>query len=204
MSSPGTIDTISSQRETTITSESVQQTSTTQIGPASIVRRTSIVKFNDVDSYSDDGSVDSSRSSLPRKPLKSSLSKRSSISYSQHSYPVCEGNNRNQSHTLARLESSIKATPGILSTRDLLARNQGHLIPDSTDIPTIMKELGALNEWTEEEISSDIQILLKNRVKTARTVRVMSDVAWWELQGLVPSVKDKLRRGLKGTGEDTE
>ena len=73
------------------------------------------------------------------------------------------------------------------------------LYAHSTPAQEILKDIGKDRNWTEEQIESDIKVLLDNRLNTFRDIAELSKDSWKAIP-LLPLVKDLLRKAVKGKG----
>jgi ribosome-binding protein aMBF1 (putative translation factor) len=67
-----------------------------------------------------------------------------------------------------------------------------------SDIPLadIMKRIAHQRGWSQTELNQDLQTLQKQRLRTVEEAKLLSPASWNEL-GLLPLVRDLLKRELK-------
>ena len=89
--------------------------------------------------------------------------------------------------------------------RDQLRKIQSarERFPDPTPILTIMQYIGKNEDWTDEEVNGDVEILKKNRIRTAKDVRKVSMNTWKEITNVLPVTKDLLREAVGWDESDT-
>ena len=66
-------------------------------------------------------------------------------------------------------------------------------LPNDASVSDLMYKIGRDNGWAIDEIEEDIKTLRKNRLRTIKDLRTMSEYGWSELKELLPIVKDRLR-----------
>jgi hypothetical protein len=71
------------------------------------------------------------------------------------------------------------------------------------DVADLMYKIGHDQNWAIDEIEQDIKVLRRNRLRTVKDLRSMSEYGWSELKELLPIVKDRLRSEVGCNGSKT-
>ncbi|KAI9253519.1 hypothetical protein BDA99DRAFT_540772 [Phascolomyces articulosus] len=76
-------------------------------------------------------------------------------------------------------------------------------LPESMRASTLLEQIGKERSWTDEQIDHDIDILDNNRLYFVRDLRSLSNQSWTVI-GLLPLVRDLLRRAIDPEWETKE
>ncbi|KAJ3077077.1 hypothetical protein HDU98_008509 [Podochytrium sp. JEL0797] len=94
------------------------------------------------------------------------------------------------------------ATPDVDAVVSLLRAKRGRFVPDETTIDVLMKAIAAENDWSEEDVQSDVAAFKRYRLKRVKNLRSISTRAWVEMKDLMPITKDLVRKAIGWATEE--
>ncbi|KAJ3085974.1 hypothetical protein HK100_008849 [Physocladia obscura] len=78
----------------------------------------------------------------------------------------------------------------------LIRAGSGIRIDERVTVEALMAGLAAEEDWSPEEVASDLKVIKRYRIKTVRNLRGLSEQAWAEMKDLLPITKDVLRKSV--------
>ncbi|CAG8467375.1 8911_t:CDS:2 [Diversispora eburnea] len=109
-------------------------------------------------------------------------------------------NNRNKSEVLFAyyLKNMNSTNTSLKPSSDRFSHiynSQDVSLSDYMKIDSVIKQISVENSWPEDQLKSDLTILIKNRIYTVKDLRVLSKESWERIE-LLPIVKDLLREAI--------
>jgi hypothetical protein len=71
------------------------------------------------------------------------------------------------------------------------------IVDDSTPVNAIMKRIAFDHEWTQAELDADLDVMVKNRLRTVKDLRKLSPQGWKDIEGLLPLTKSLLQKAIE-------
>jgi hypothetical protein len=107
------------------------------------------------------------------------------------------GTHRSLPTSMDRPKKTETSNNGVgAATSVLVSTDAGINFSDTTPIGQVMTEIARQHEWTPAELESDLNVLKKNRIKTIRDMRTLSEKGWDQLSELLPLTKDLIKQAI--------
>ncbi|CAG8490529.1 7119_t:CDS:2 [Acaulospora colombiana] len=74
-------------------------------------------------------------------------------------------------------DNTSSSGPGSITPQQLI-NLKGDALPDNLRVDILIKKIGAEYSWHNDQMKSDIAVLLRNRIYTVRDLRILSKESW--------------------------